>query len=68
MGFYIGIDCGTQGTKVIIYDSLKKQIVSTGYAVMNSFYGQWTKRTESAVVDKSSGYCHGPGFDDVQPR
>jgi len=32
MGFYIGIDCGTQGTKVIVYDSLEKKIVSTGYA------------------------------------
>jgi len=26
MGFYIGIDCGTQGTKVIVYDSLEKKI------------------------------------------
>ena len=29
---YIGVDCGTQGTKVIIYDSRKKVIVSEGYS------------------------------------
>ncbi len=29
---YIGIDCGTQGTKVIVYDEKKKKIVSDGYA------------------------------------
>lgn len=29
---YIGIDCGTQGTKVLIVDSQSKQIVATGYA------------------------------------
>ena len=25
MSFYIGVDCGTQGTKVIIYDAEKKR-------------------------------------------
>ena len=29
---YLGIDCGTQGTKAILYDSEKKQILSKGYA------------------------------------
>ncbi len=29
---YIGIDCGTQGTKVIVYDEGKKKIISDGYA------------------------------------
>ncbi len=29
---YIGIDCGTQGTKVIVYDEKKKVIISDGYA------------------------------------
>ena len=32
MSLYIGIDCGTQGTKVIIYDSQKKHIEGEGYA------------------------------------
>ncbi|MGI5172721.1 xylulokinase [Treponema sp. OMZ 840] len=32
MSFFIGIDCGTQGTKVIIYDAVKRQIVSSGSA------------------------------------
>ena len=30
MSFYIGVDCGTQGTKVIIYDAEKKRIVAVG--------------------------------------
>lgn len=29
---YIGIDCGTQGTKAIILDSQRKQVVGVGYA------------------------------------
>ncbi len=29
---YIGVDCGTQGTKVIIYDSNNKVIVGEGYS------------------------------------
>ncbi len=28
---YIGIDCGTQGTKVIVYDQKARKIVSDGY-------------------------------------
>lgn len=30
VALYIGIDCGTQGTKVIIYDSKKKHVVGEG--------------------------------------
>ncbi|STO59358.1 xylulokinase [Canicola haemoglobinophilus] len=29
---YIGIDCGTQGTKAIVVDSRKKQVIGVGYA------------------------------------
>ncbi len=29
---YIGIDCGTQGTKVIVYNERTKKIISDGYA------------------------------------
>ncbi len=29
---YLGVDCGTQGTKVIVYDEKKKKIISDGYA------------------------------------
>ena len=32
---YIGIDCGTQGTKVIVYDEKAKKIVSDGYEKHN---------------------------------
>lgn len=29
---YIGVDCGTQGTKVIVLDSQQKQVIGVGYA------------------------------------
>ncbi|HDR1884188.1 TPA: xylulokinase [Pasteurella multocida] len=29
---YIGIDCGTQGTKVIVVDSQQRQVIGVGYA------------------------------------
>ena len=29
---YIGIDCGTQGTKAIVLDSVKKKVIGVGYA------------------------------------
>lgn len=29
---YIGVDCGTQGTKVIVVDSQQKKVLSVGYA------------------------------------
>ena len=29
---YAGIDCGTQGTKVVIYDASSRQVVAQGYA------------------------------------
>lgn len=29
---YIGIDCGTQGTKVIVVDSCQKKVIGIGYA------------------------------------
>ncbi len=32
MSLYLGIDCGTQGTKVILYESEKKRIEAEGYA------------------------------------
>ena len=32
MSLYIGVDCGTQGTKVILYDSEKKQVEAEGSA------------------------------------
>ena len=68
MGFYIGIDCGTQGTKVIIYDSLKKQIVSTGYArhellSMDSGLREqnplwWIKALDTAMAQALTMFSH----------
>ena len=29
---YIGIDCGTQGTKAIVLDSVQKKVIGVGYA------------------------------------
>jgi xylulokinase len=31
MAYYIGIDCGTQGTKVVVYDPESKQFLGDGY-------------------------------------
>jgi xylulokinase len=31
MAYYIGIDCGTQGTKVVVYDPETKQFLGDGY-------------------------------------
>jgi xylulokinase len=32
MSYYIGIDCGTQGTKVVVYDSEAKAFLGDGYS------------------------------------
>ncbi|MDR2760098.1 MAG: xylulokinase [Spirochaetaceae bacterium] len=31
MAYYIGIDCGTQGTKVVVYDPVTKRLLGDGY-------------------------------------
>ncbi|MDR2759814.1 MAG: hypothetical protein LBB78_10595, partial [Spirochaetaceae bacterium] len=32
MAYYIGVDCGTQGTKVVVYDPETRTFLGDGYA------------------------------------
>lgn len=64
---YLGIDCGTQGTKVVLCDTKKKKVIATGYckhALLNSENGKreqhvewWIDALKSALeeVNQNSG-------------
>jgi xylulokinase len=45
---YLGIDCGTQGTKAILYDSDKYKIISKGYASHSIILGDSGVREQKA--------------------
>lgn len=45
---YLGIDCGTQGTKAILYDSDKYKIISKGYASHSIILGESGVREQKA--------------------
>ena len=46
---YIGVDCGTQGTKVIVYDHLEKKIVGEGYAQHDIIANENGRREQDPV-------------------
>lgn len=43
---YLGIDCGTQGTKVVVCDSVKKQVIATGYSQHELLSNEHGKREQ----------------------
>lgn len=46
--YFLGVDCGTQGTKVIVFDSDSGQIMSKGYATHPINIGDDGKREQKA--------------------
>ncbi|MBS9781621.1 MAG: xylulokinase [Gammaproteobacteria bacterium] len=46
---YIGIDIGTQGTKVVVVDSQKKQVIGEGYAEHQIIADEHGKREQQPV-------------------
>ena len=51
---YIGIDCGTQGTKAIVLDSVQKKVIGVGYAK----HGLITQSMEDVNNNQIGGLRH----------
>ena len=46
--YYLGIDCGTQGTKAVVYDAGKGVVISKGYAPHQMIVGENGEREQDA--------------------
>ncbi|EJS88076.1 hypothetical protein AAUPMC_14360 [Pasteurella multocida subsp. multocida str. Anand1_cattle] len=54
---YIGIDCGTQGTKVIVVDSQQRQVIGVGYAPHAIIENSEGAVTTASMVDGRLSQC-----------